>query len=390
MLLGLHATSAPRRHDYHHPINEKYSFVPYSTDAPVQSSDVLQQYVAQCSQQAFNGFTAILKLHADKDLKNKEQIEAVIENATVPTDITDKRANEKHHSYLSVLEKLFQINYDESFAKSFNDLVSQSESLQLDPLFNQLIQADTLKPCLDLVVENCLNQHLKIMEVSGEQLINNFMPFTSSHPLLHASFTLSTLATKESTDELSVVNWSPSDKPPQSLQQKFNLVLANNILHKQSNIKVALCNVCECLADGAFLLVQEVTSNFHLALPIDGVGSGVGYDDLASRNCNIYCTAEKWRNIFSEEGLEIIYERSDSCLHTIFLLRKSATVLSSHTIINLSDVTCSWVDSLKDAIPLVQSKPKGENLWLVADGNVNGIVGLVNCLRQEPGGERIR
>lgn len=389
MLLGLHATTAPRRHDYHHSINEKYSFVPYSTDAPVKSSDILQQYVAQCSQQAYNGFTSLLKLHADTDLKNKDQIQAVIENVTVPTDITDKLANEEIYSYLAVLEKLFKINYDDNFAKSFNDLVSQNESLTLDPLFNQLVQTDILKPCLDLVVENCLIQHLKIMEVGGEQLLNSFIPFTSS-PFLQASFTLSTLATKESTDELSVVNWSPSDTPPQSLQQKFNLVLANNILHKQSNIKVALCNVCDCLADGAFLLVQEVTSNFHLALPMDGVGSGVGYDDLASRTCNIYCTADKWRNIFTAEGLEIIYERSDSCLHTMFLLRKSSAASTSQTIVNLSDITCSWLDTLKDAVPLVQSKPKGENLWLVADGNVNGIVGLVNCLRQEPGGERIR
>jgi fatty acid synthase len=39
----------------------------------------------------------------------------------------------------------------------------------------------------------------------------------------------------------------------------------------------------------------------------------------------------------------------------------------------------------------MDSRPEDENIWLIAeDSPANGIVGLVNCLRKEPNGHRIR
>lgn len=50
-----------------------------------------------------------------------------------------------------------------------------------------------------------------------------------------------------------------------------------------------------------------------------------------------------------------------------------------------------WVDTLKSTFTQFKNKPKNENVWMVADDNsLNGILGLINCLRQEPGGDRFR
>jgi fatty acid synthase len=151
-----------------------------------------------------------------------------------------------------------------------------------------------------------------------------------------------------------------------------------------------LCNILEYVEVGGFLLVQEVTKNFHLALPLDGFTNDDVYDDLSSRSCSIYCTDEKWREIFQEEGLEIIYKKSDQFFNTLFLLKKIDNHSAPQKVINLTDLGCNWVETLKEEILAMQSKPKGDNLWLVADENVNGIMGMVNCLRQESGGDRIR
>lgn len=50
-----------------------------------------------------------------------------------------------------------------------------------------------------------------------------------------------------------------------------------------------------------------------------------------------------------------------------------------------------WVEELIQKMKSLQQSDTKETLWLLAhDEPTNGIVGLVNCLRQEPGGHNIR
>lgn len=50
-----------------------------------------------------------------------------------------------------------------------------------------------------------------------------------------------------------------------------------------------------------------------------------------------------------------------------------------------------WVEHLKQKFREYKDRPKTDNVWLFAnDNDLNGIIGLVNCLRQEPGGDRFR
>ncbi|XP_060583977.1 fatty acid synthase-like [Ruditapes philippinarum] len=392
-ILGLHATPAPRRHDYHHPITEKYTFVPYQSDIPVQASVSLQQYAGQCYKCAQEGLTNLLQLHGDNGLKSKHQIKAVVKYLEEHAETSEifEQGDSESQGVLSTLQKIFRTDYDENFAVNVEKFVAENQkTIASDPLLNCLITPDTLKPCFDLVVENCLKQNLKVLEISKSNLSHHLMPFVASHPLLNTSFTVATAMGNESIEGVEVIKWLPSDQPIQSLQQKMQLVVADNILHKQSNIKSGLCNVLEYVEVGGFLLVQEVTKNFHLALPLDGFINDDIYDDLSSRSCSVYCTDEKWREIFQEEALEIIYKKSDQFFNTLFLLKKIDNHSAPQKVINVSDLGCNWVETLKEEILVIQSKPKGDNLWFVADENVNGIMGMVNCLRQEPGGDRIR
>lgn len=392
---GLHATTAPRRHDTHQPVYEKYSFVPYTTSQSLKYSETLQSYAQQCSQQAYAGLNFLLEQHGNNGLKSKDQIRAAVQNLDSscgePASSVEK-VDEKS-GFLGVLQKIFDMPYTDVFTDDVERTVKEnSKSLKTDVLLTYLFSTETFKPCLDLVVENVPTNNLKVLEVCNTGVISHIEHLLASHPLLQPIFSLaSTDSTAEVPEGVDAVKWSLGDKPPTSMK-KSHLVIANNVLHKQKSISKALNNALACLEDGGFILVHEQTNNFHLALPLDKLGDVADpVEDLDSRSCGIYCTTDKWKEIFTAEGLEVVYERSDTFMSTLFLLKKcSEQVVEKQRMLNVTDMECVWVEELKSEIALLQSRPKGENLWLLADTNISGIMGMVNCLRQELGGERIR
>lgn len=70
-------------------------------------------------------------------------------------------------------------------------------------------------------------------------------------------------------------------------------------------------------------------------------------------------------------------------------LFRKRQVEGPHTTLEVcgTDTDFSWVEMLKEKT----LAPTKENLWLVSSGDASsGILGLLNCLRKEPGGEKIR
>jgi fatty acid synthase len=55
----------------------------------------------------------------------------------------------------------------------------------------------------------------------------------------------------------------------------------------------------------------------------------------------------------------------------------------------VTDKHFNWVESLKSA--LKESETEGKKVMLVCQGDIQcGVVGLMNCIRQEPGGSNVR
>ncbi|XP_054160814.1 fatty acid synthase-like [Oppia nitens] len=105
----------------------------------------------------------------------------------------------------------------------------------------------------------------------------------------------------------------------------------------------------------------------------------------------------------NRQGLALIATKCDSICSHGFLFRKlpvHQTLLSSASILptdnNIISITSQydqWFDKLKDKLNVCKDDDNcDDTVWLIAsDGNVvNGILGLVNCLRLEPGGDRLR
>ena len=404
-ILGLHVTTAPRRHDYHHPVLESFKFVPYTSDDAVSQDKELVEYSELCADCSLKGLQDLLNQHGSNGLKNKTHIETLVSAALTdqksripkpPADI-EHVETDKHHSCLGVLKEIFETEYNEQFTENIDHIVQgKGEELRSDCLLGNVHKAEIMKPCLDIVVENVLSKKLKVLEVGNTGMLDTTHHLLDSNPLLNISYTIATtdsdssdvIKENEAIDD--VIKWKPCDKIPANLK-KVHLVIANNIIRKQVNLRESLSSIADCVEEGGFLLVQEVTLNFHLAMPLDGLCYEWTCEDLNDRVCGIYCDASKWRKIFSNEGFEIIYEFSDNILTTLFLLRRKMQCSPEmQTLLDVTDCSCDWVDDLKSKMTECQSKPKGENLWLRANDNISGIMGMVNCLRQEPGGDRLR
>ena len=93
-----------------------------------------------------------------------------------------------------------------------------------------------------------------------------------------------------------------------------------------------------------------------------------------------------------QQDLEIILEKRLKT-ELILMFRKRTKFTRNTTIINVSSDNFDWVSKLQEAITteLETGASGASRIILVSDKNPeNGLLGFLNCLRREPGGEMIR
>ena len=328
------------------------------------------------------------KLRGSGQTNNMKNINALKELETDP---------DKTRSYLGALLEMNKIDRDDKYGDYNIDIINtKSEELSHDKLLSNLLQAKYLKPALDIWVENMLNPNPKVVEICTGQQSDSIINWIKSNFFLKPSFcvakTLGNNAGNETNeDSEDIVPWELDQDAPERLQNA-QLVIANNIIRKHKNVMNALTGISQILNEDGFILLHEVTTNFAVAAPIDGLYSDQVKEiaDLDDRSCSIYCDRAKWLKIFEEEGLQVVYEVTDNLLSSLFLLRKKVkNVVENQIMLGINDPECNWVDELKSKVDEVSQRGKGENLWLRADGSRSGILGLVNCLVRE-NGDKIR
>ena len=380
---GLHATVAPRRQNQQKPPTlEGYHFVPYISSEPVCDKE-LGQYMSVCTKVASNYLN---KLHGGQISTGKNSLfkAAVL----VDSDICAAKEEFLAQPKSELLTHLVSI-----CACGENEK-PQHMNFSNDRLVQHLMQPEVLKPCLDIVIENSTSHTLKVVEMEGSEnrVYRHAVPLLLSHPMMKVNYVVvdssEICASGDDCEKYQIVQekWDGIDmKGFAKNHQSTNLVIAKQFLHKHSNLEESIFDIASMVGEGGFILVEEVIQNFGLTEAMESSGIDAG----SSAFC--YRDAAKLKDIFEKSGLEIVYERSD-LLSAIFLLRKrSMGVLDSQTILHVEDLNCSWVEELKQQLKAIQSKPKGDNLWIVAtSAAVSGLIGLVNCLRREEGGDRIR
>lgn len=226
---------------------------------------------------------------------------------------------------------------------------------------------DALTASLQLAIENTSMIKMKVIEVANDQPVEGLLSplaldILESEPMLRTDVTVVTMnktqAHNTTLDPLSI-KIVAKDVSKVAPDQNCHLIISTDVITRQGS--EVLKNLCDGLISGGLILTEEIQGCLD---------SKANKDLLESFNLEVVSQQMSPNNVY-------------------ILLRKSIEIPQAPYIINISENNFSWVDEIKRALKFCETHHN--TIYLVCEGEPNtGVVGMVNCLRQEAGGNNIR
>lgn len=226
---------------------------------------------------------------------------------------------------------------------------------------------EAIRLAVHLSLENQLSIKVKILEsletgekYPAEELLSFHIAETLADlPMLQADINIVTPKNPYIEDELPQ-NLQITE--PKKLTQETNaLILAGrDLLTAEKN--TTLSHLLTALRDDAFVLALESSSSEDVT--------------LSSMKNELHVVLDK-----AVDGFRFL------------LLRKMKKTIKNTIVVKVNNENFSWIDDLKKAQKAqIEGKTSGTaKILLVSDKTFeNGLLGLVNCLRREPGGETVQ
>ncbi|AWN81561.1 Polyketide synthase PksJ [Candidatus Cardinium hertigii] len=108
--------------------------------------------------------------------------------------------------------------------------------------------------------------------------------------------------------------------PGEDLQNKFDLLIATNVLHATSNIKKTLQNVRKFLKEGGITIINEVTSRQDYATLTFGLTPGWWlFEDFRITNSPLI-ESGMWQKLLKAEGFKTVYSHGEESQQVIVAL----------------------------------------------------------------------
>ncbi|CAI6345632.1 unnamed protein product [Macrosiphum euphorbiae] len=214
---------------------------------------------------------------------------------------------------------------------------------------------------LQIVLENSAGaMKVKVVEYGADKPFEEiYMPdivnILESEPLISLDATLATVHIQAMAPflgplEVKMINKSLENCP---IESNAHVVVAFDVLQSQNKLN----NLAETVKDGGFVITSEANNISH---------SLIENSDL------------------------IFISKLSADDRTFYLLRKVIKNKTVSEVIQVSEKSYEWVETLKSALKLAEADQR-KKIVLVAQGEeTNGIIGLVNCVKQEPGGNSVR
>ncbi|XP_052131364.1 fatty acid synthase-like [Frankliniella occidentalis] len=210
--------------------------------------------------------------------------------------------------------------------------------------------------------ENLGALKIKIVELLGDRpqeaiLAPSLVKIIENEPMLHVDATLASSDTDVLLPELEELGMkllrSDGSAAPLDASAGTHLIVAADIAAKAD--AGLWKNVYDSLKIGGFVLLEEAASVDETKIKAPGM---------------------------------VVVSKQVADNRSFVMLRKT-TELGVPTIINITNSNFSWVEPLKAA--MAQSESEGKKLILVSQGEEHsGLIGMVNCLFMEPGGQNVR
>ncbi|XP_060839445.1 fatty acid synthase-like isoform X1 [Rhopalosiphum padi] len=214
---------------------------------------------------------------------------------------------------------------------------------------------------LQIALENSAGaMKVKVVEYGADKpfegiYMPNVVNILESEPLISLDATLATTQTQALAPflgpmEVKMINKSLENGP---IESNAHVAIAFDVLQSQNKLN----NLAETVKDGGFVLTSE------------------------SNNVS--------QSLIENSNLVFISKLSAED-RTFFLLRKLGEELPVSEVIQVSEKSYEWVETLKSALKSAEADPSKKIVLFAQGEDTNGIIGLVNCVKQEPGGNSVR
>lgn len=227
----------------------------------------------------------------------------------------------------------------------------------------------TLTSLLQLVLENSNGAlKLKVAEVAASGIENilalKLQEILEKEPMVTVDMTvICDLPLDTSALEPAGVKFAQKDANTAQIDQNLHLVVLENALTNQK--RDLLANAVMSLKPGGFVLTTENVQSNSTKVTINN-------DDLelVSQQLTVASNGK-----------------------TYVLMRKIAgnQAQSEPVVIRITDKNFDWVEPVKSAMKSSETDANSARIYLVTEAEeLTGLVGMVNCLKQEPGGNNVR
>ena len=399
-ILRCHKAAAPRRQDQAAPHLEEYHFMPYKTSFVSEDKEDLLKYKSECMSVISQQIRAIMK--SEEKLLNKGLLQTCFCESSECETGSSAIITDKDKVLHSVICDIYLNDKQVDIAKhAKNVLMSRKSEFSQDKLLKLSKTVPVLKPCLDIVIENCQGGTMKILEYSPLEgrLYESVVPQMARQPAVNISYTVTgpdvgSLQQEElDAFDVKTLKWEINGTQAPNQISSMDLVVVQHMSLQAANVEKSLSQLRGLVKDGGFILLCEPTDNLDLLIGL--YSQTQDFTTLQDeRACGPFCDTNTWRDIISSSGLDLVAERHDGILYNLFLCRKpmTATLKVPHqTVIDVSSTEFTWVNAVRKAMINHAEKDIGRNIWLKVDTVTHsGVVGMVNCLRHETGGDRLR
>ena len=244
-----------------------------------------------------------------------------------------------------------------------------------------------IRSLLDIVSENNVpKKRIQVFEINlteelfgrrSEEFLIILQPFI---PLMSSIQLLSNLLNaipEEYKKSFELIKWKPSPSSVFPSEVMSNDLIVCNLSNELMRLSLTeqMKEIYDILVDRGFLLYlfqKQQTSNMTQE-----------FESIV----------ENYLKVAERLGFIMIGRKSNSDSVTL-LLRKVVTkdlIPENEDIIYISNDLNEWFEPLKEKMRQVRDSDEKNKIWLISkESEINGVIGLVNCLRLEPGGEGIR
>ncbi|XP_026523135.1 fatty acid synthase [Notechis scutatus] len=376
---GLHSSTAPRRQqEQTPPILEKFCFVPYDENDCLSSDAKLQSSFEHCK---------VLIQNLQKKIA-KHGVKVAIPGLEALMNSTQAEVEQKGLAH--ILAEICRLELNGNLYSELEQVVAREKlHLQEDALLNGLLDCAELKTCVDVVLENITSHKMKIVEaLAGDgHLFSRVTSILNTQPMLQLDYTatdrvLKNLALHENDLQeigASMEQWDPAS-PPSGGLTNADLLVCSCSLNALSKPAETLSNMAATVKDGGFILLHTLLKGETLG-EIVAFLTSPGLQDKPGLLNQV-----EWENLFKKASLNLVAVKRSSFGAAIFLCRRPLPT-KKPIFLPVDETNYKWVEPLKEML----AEPSEHSVWLTANNcGTSGIVGMVNCLRQEPGGHRIR